>query len=117
MHARFVFRPDKVTRSTGRVEAQRLPHNKNQRTKFRATSPRRIFSQGGRLTVKNRSLKTWSLDEKIRVLGEAAKVNGAELTALLARECLGLAQLEQWRLLPTDEASGSFAPNRRIRNL
>jgi transposase-like protein len=64
-----------------------------------------------------RSTKVWSIDEKIRVLSEAAKVTGAQLTAVLQREGLLLAELEQWRLALDEEGRASKATIKRIGKL
>lgn len=61
--------------------------------------------------------KTWSIDEKIRVLAEAKKLSGAELTAFLEREGLLLAELEQWRLALDEEGRASIATTKRIHKL
>jgi transposase len=66
---------------------------------------------------KNRSSKTWSIDEKIRVLAAASKLAGTELTGMLEREALGLADLEQWRLALGESANGSLTTTKRIRTL
>jgi RNase P protein component len=59
----------------------------------------------------------WSIDEKVRVLAEARKVTGTELTALLQKEGLLLAELEQWRLALDEEGRASIATTKRIRRL
>ena len=69
------------------------------------------------VSMKKRTAKTWTVDEKVRVLGEAATMTGAQLTGLLEREGLLLAELEQWRLALGDEASASLATTKRIRQL
>jgi transposase len=61
--------------------------------------------------------KTWSIEEKVRVLAEAAKLTGPELTALLEREGLTLAALEQWRMALDEEGRASKATTKRIRKL
>lgn len=61
--------------------------------------------------------KTWSIDEKIRVLAEAKKLSGAELSAFLEREGLLLAELEQWRLALDEEGRASIATTKRIHKL
>jgi len=61
--------------------------------------------------------KTWSIDEKIRVLAEASKLSGSELNSLLEREGLLLAELEQWRLALDEEGRASIATTKRIRKL
>ena len=64
-----------------------------------------------------RTSKVWSIDEKIRVLSEATKVTGVQLTALLHREGLLLAELEQWRLALDEEGRASKATVKRIGKL
>jgi len=66
---------------------------------------------------RKRQSKSWSIDEKIRVLSEASKVTGAQLAALLEREGLLLAELEQWRLALGDEAKASVATTKQMRKL
>jgi hypothetical protein len=61
--------------------------------------------------------KTWSIDEKVRVLAQASKLTGAELTAFLEKEGLLLAELEQWRLALDEEGRASIATTKRIRRL
>jgi transposase-like protein len=58
-----------------------------------------------------------SVDDQIRVLAEASKVTGSELTRLLEREGLLLAELEQWRLALGEPANASMATTKRIRRL
>ena len=62
---------------------------------------------------KKRTAKTWTVDEKVRVLGEAATMNGAQLTGV--REALLLAGFEQWRLALDVKANASLAVIKRIR--
>jgi hypothetical protein len=64
-----------------------------------------------------RQPKTWSIDEKIRILGTASGLTGAELTGLLDREGLRLADYEQWRLALAEEGRASLATTRRMRTL
>lgn len=47
--------------------------------------------------------REWSIDEKIRILAKAGRLTGAELTDLLEREGLLLAEYEQWRLALAEE--------------
>lgn len=61
--------------------------------------------------------KTWTVDEKVRVLAESGKLTGAELTRYLEREGLLLAELEQWRLALGGDASASIATTKRMRKL
>lgn len=61
--------------------------------------------------------KTWSVAEKIKVLAEAADLTGEQLSALLERHGLRLAELEQWRLALDEEGRSSKAITNRIRGL
>ena len=61
--------------------------------------------------------RVWSIDEKIRILSEARKLTGAELTGFLKREGLLLADLEQWRMALDEEGRASKATTKRIRKL
>lgn len=64
-----------------------------------------------------RPTKAWSIDEKIRILSMASRLTGAELTALLEREGLRLADYEQWRLALAEEGRASVATTKRMRAL
>jgi transposase-like protein len=66
---------------------------------------------------KKRQSKTWTIDEKIRVLADAAKLTGPQLTALLQREGLLIAELEQWRLALGEGTKSSVATTKRIQKL
>lgn len=61
--------------------------------------------------------KTWTVDEKIRVLSDASKLSGRQLSALLEREGLLLAELEQWRLALGDHDRATIATTKRMRKL
>ena len=69
------------------------------------------------VAVKKRAAKTWSIDDKVRVMAAASKLNGAELATMLQAEGLLLAELEQWRLALGDDAGASTATTKRIRAL
>ena len=69
------------------------------------------------MAPRQRKPKTWSIDDKVRVLAEARRVTGTELTALLEKEGLLLAELEQWRLALDEEGRASIAMTKRIRRL
>lgn len=64
-----------------------------------------------------RQPKEWSIDEKIRILAKAGTLTGAELTELLEREGLLLAEYEQWRLALAEEGRSSLAITKRLRAL
>lgn len=59
----------------------------------------------------------WGVDEKLRILTEAHHLTGAELTRVLQREGVLLAEFEQWRLALADDGRGSMATTKRIRAL
>ena len=59
----------------------------------------------------------WSIDEKIRVLSDASKTSGADLPALLEREGLQRAELEQWRLALSNDLGGSVTVTRQLRKV
>jgi len=63
----------------------------------------------------SRKSKHHSVEEKIRILGEASRLTGEQLTDYLEREKISLAVLEQWRL-SLDEVAPK-ATMRRIRDL
>lgn len=63
---------------------------------------------------KPKSSKAWSVEEKIRVLGQAAILTGEELTVFLQREGLALADLEHWRLILAEGNSKATAKRIRI---
>ena len=68
------------------------------------------------MAAKRQTTKTWSIDEKVRVLSEASRLSGSQLTTMLQREGLLLAELEQWRLA-LGEDKASIATTKRIRKL
>lgn len=59
----------------------------------------------------------WTLEDKLRILTEASRLSGAELTRVLQREGLLLAEFEQWRLALADDGRDSMATAKRIRAL
>jgi transposase len=69
------------------------------------------------VATKRPTSKSWSIDEKVRVLAEASKLSGTHLTAMLQREGLLLAELEQWRLALGEDVKTSMATTKRIKKL
>ncbi len=69
------------------------------------------------VAAKKRASKAWTIDEKVRVLAAASKLTGAEVTAMLQREGLLLAELEQWRLALGEDGNAAKATTKRIRTL
>jgi len=66
---------------------------------------------------KRSSSRVWTVDEKVRLMAAASKLSGEELSALLAREGLVLAELERWRLALGEDPKGAVATTKRIRTL
>lgn len=62
-------------------------------------------------------VREWTVEQKARVLAEASKLDGEELTSYLEREGIKLAEYEQWRLALDEGGQASAATNRRIRQL
>jgi transposase len=69
------------------------------------------------MAPRGRRAKPWSLNEKVKVLTETAKLAGGELTEYLRRQGLLLGELEQWRLALDEEGRASMVTIKRIRNL
>jgi hypothetical protein len=61
--------------------------------------------------------RKWSVEQKVRVLAEASKLDGEELTAYLEREGVRLAEYEQWRIALDEGGGASASTNKRIRQL
>lgn len=63
------------------------------------------------------SLPRWTVEQKARVLAEAAKLTGEELTAYLQREGVRLVEYEQWRIALEEGGGASTTTSKRIRQL
>ena len=59
----------------------------------------------------------WTVEQKARLLAEASKLTGDELTAHLEREGVKFAEFEQWRLALEEGGRASTATTKRIRKL
>jgi transposase len=59
----------------------------------------------------------WTVEQKARVLADAAKYDGEELTAYLEREGVKLAEYEQWRIALDEDGGASASTNKRIRQV
>jgi transposase len=64
-----------------------------------------------------RKPRKWTIDEKARILVEASKHTGDQLTVFLEREGVLLAELEHWRLALEEEGRASIATTKRIHKL
>lgn len=69
------------------------------------------------LVPPSKKTKTWTVDEKIKILADAGKLTGEQLSGFLEGHGLRLAELEQWRLSLDDEGRSSKAVTNRIRAL
>lgn len=63
------------------------------------------------------SNRTRSIEDKARIVSEAGKLEGDALTALLDREGVKFAELEQWRMALGEEGVASRAVTLQIKRL
>jgi len=63
------------------------------------------------------AVREWTVEQKVRVLAEASKLDGEELTTYLEGEGLKLAEYEQWRIALDEGGRASASTNKRIRQL
>jgi transposase len=61
--------------------------------------------------------RTWTVEQKARVLAEGSKLTGDQLAAYLEREGVKLAEFEGWRAALEEGGRASTATAKRIRNL
>lgn len=61
--------------------------------------------------------REWTVEQKARVLAEASKLDGEELSAYLEREGVKLAEYEQWRIALDEGGGAAASTNKRIRQL
>jgi transposase len=59
----------------------------------------------------------WSVEQKARVVADASKLSGDQLTGYLETQGVKLAELERWRVALQDARHGSTSAARRIRQL
>ncbi len=69
------------------------------------------------VTSEKRSVPKWTVEQKARVLAEASKLTGDQLTAYLQREGVKLADFERWRLALEEDGQESIGATKRIRKL
>jgi hypothetical protein len=63
------------------------------------------------------SRRQWTLEQKTRVLAEASKLTGEELSSYLEREAVKLADYESWRGALEQDGTEAAATTKRIRKL
>jgi transposase len=61
--------------------------------------------------------KTWTVDDRIRILAGARGLEGDELSRFLAKEGASLLELEQWRMALGVGVQSADATRKRIREL
>jgi transposase-like protein len=61
--------------------------------------------------------REWTVEQKARILTEACKLDGEQLTAYLECEGVKLPEYEQWRIALDEGGRASAATNKRIRQL
>ena len=59
----------------------------------------------------------WTVEQKARVLADACRLDGEQLTAYLEWEGVKLPEYEQWRIALDEGGAASTSTNRRIRQL
>ena len=66
---------------------------------------------------KKSTAREWTVEQKARVLAEASKLTGEELTAYLEREEVRLAEYERWPIALDEGGRASASTSKRIRTL
>jgi hypothetical protein len=69
------------------------------------------------VVTEKRKPRSWTVDQKVRILSATGKLTGEELAAYLEREGVLLGELTQWRLALEEEGRSSTATTKRIRAL
>lgn len=69
------------------------------------------------VAFENRSVREWTVEQKARVLTEAANLTGEQLRSYLEREGVRLVDFERWRIALEEDGRESAATTKRIRNL
>lgn len=62
-------------------------------------------------------VREWTVEQKARMVAEAATLDGEELASYLEREGVKLAEYEQWRLALSEGGQSASMTNKRIRQL
>jgi hypothetical protein len=63
------------------------------------------------------AVREWTVEQKARVLADAADLDGEALTAYLQRQGVRLAEYEQWRIALDEGGRASASTNKRLRQL
>ena len=62
-------------------------------------------------------MRKWTVEQKVRILAEGAKLTGEQLTEFLEREHVRLAEYEHWRISLEEGGRAAALTTRRIREL
>jgi transposase-like protein len=112
------FKQKMVERLTGEnaVSAMRL----SRETGVRQQNLSRWLQEARSLPLVNRNpakQRRWSVEQKARVVAEAANLSGEQLQAYLDQAGVQLVEFERWRIALQDEGRSSSATSKRIRQL
>jgi transposase-like protein len=69
------------------------------------------------MASKEHVVRTWTVQQKARVLAEASGLSGDQLTSYLDRQDVKLADFERWRIAPEEDGRAVTATTKRIRQL
>lgn len=69
------------------------------------------------MASKERVVREWTVEQKARVLADAATLSGDRLTTYLEREDVNLADYERWRIALEEDGRAATATTKRIRQL
>ena len=112
------FKQKMVQRLTGRNAVSALQLSRE--TGVRQQSRSRWLQEARSLPImadQPKTLRNWSVEQKVRVLADACQLEGEELTAFLEREGVNRAEYEQWRLALDEGGAASTSTSKRIRQL
>jgi transposase len=69
------------------------------------------------MASKEHVVRKWTVEQKARVLAEASKLSGDQLTSYLDRQDVKLADFERWRIALEEDGRAATATTKRIRQL
>jgi transposase-like protein len=69
------------------------------------------------MASKQALVRRWTVEQKARLLAEASKLDGEQLSAYLEQEGVKFAEFERWRTALEDDGRAPTATAKRIRKL
>jgi len=69
------------------------------------------------MASKEHVVRKWTVEQKARVLAEASKLSGDQLTSYLDRQDVKLADFDRWRIALEEDGRAETATTKRIRQL